>query len=416
MLNIQTLLSVLLPLALLSGQPAHAGTPEHAQLTGPYGSVSEVTAQCLSCHAKQGEDILHSSHWTWKRERKTDSGSREFSKKNGLTTFALAAGANPSQCLPCHISSNLLDNGFDPTSPVNIDCLVCHDTSGTYGRENGAPVKEQNLAAIAAGVGTPTTQNCMTCHGVNAHTAGIKMHGGIQSDIHLQSSGAAFSCQTCHPTGGTHSFTRTPASQPGMLQTFGCAVCHTNTPHIQKQLNEHAEIIACSTCHIPTYGRPEPAIFGWNWFQQQTPSLFQAGNGTSTSLVSPSGMLTAERLRPVYLWDDGLDRYYQRGEKVDRGKPAVLLGPGERTMTSKITPFAPTFGTQLMDGRYRFLISPVLEQGDDLAPYGHDWTKAAQEGMTRLRLPFSGQMETVTTVTYTGLSMGLHLPDRLLTV
>ncbi|WP_028579384.1 multiheme c-type cytochrome [Desulfogranum japonicum] len=400
-------LTILLPITVFAITPAYAAPQDHSQLTGPYASISEVTAQCLSCHSKQGEEILHSSHWTWTRQRKTDTGLKKFSKKNGLTAFALAAGANPNQCLTCHISSTPLEEDSDTTAAMNIDCLICHDTTGTYSRDNSAQENEQDLAVLARKAGKTTIQNCMSCHGINARTQGEKMHGGIENDIHLQPDGANLTCNTCHPADGGHAFQRTLKSKPGMRQTTGCAVCHTETPHIQKQLNEHAEIIACGTCHIPTYGQSEAALLSWNWLQQGTPDIYQAHDGRSSLLYSSLGVLMAKNLRPVYLWDDGADQYYQRGEKVERDKPVILLGPGKRTMTSKITPFTVTFGTQFIDKKYRYLISPVLEQNSDLHPLASNWDEAAQEGMNKLRLPFSGQTEIITTLTYSRLNHGV---------
>lgn len=60
-----------------------AAPQEHALLNGPFSKVSDVTAQCLTCHPQQGEDILRSSHWTWKRQRMMNGSKTLFSKKTG---------------------------------------------------------------------------------------------------------------------------------------------------------------------------------------------------------------------------------------------------------------------------------------------------------------------------------------------
>jgi hypothetical protein len=42
--------------------------PDHKELVklGPDPKPWEVTATCLSCHEKQGEDMLRSAHWLWR--------------------------------------------------------------------------------------------------------------------------------------------------------------------------------------------------------------------------------------------------------------------------------------------------------------------------------------------------------------
>lgn len=386
----------------------------HKLLIGPYTSLPEVTMQCLTCHPGQGENILRSSHWTWKRTRTYNGQEKVFSKKNGLTTFALAAGANPAQCLTCHISGNLLDERFDPTSAANIDCLVCHDTTGSYRKTGGKVDQNVNLIYVARNVGKPSSDNCMTCHGTGNEITGIKIHGGIERDIHLQPEGASMSCQQCHPSGGSHSFTRLLASTPGYNQTKGCAVCHSETPHRQQQLNTHAEIISCKTCHIPQYGIDDPAVFSWNWLSAGTIPLFQYSGDSSSRLVVDSGLLQAKRIQPVYLWDNGTDKLYERGAKARKNEVTILQQPASRSAQSKIAPFTATYGTQLIDSKYRYLISPALSDNGMMKFKGNDWNDAARDGMAKLRLPFSGEAVFTSTLAYRRLNHGVAKADQAL--
>ena len=401
-------------LYMLNIPVAGAMPQEHAQLNGPFSKVSDVTAQCLTCHPQQGEDLLRSSHWTWKRQRMMNGSETLFSKKNGLTTFTIAAGANPSQCLTCHISTNLLDERFDPTAAVNIDCLACHDNTGTYERVAGVPKEDLNLIYIARNVGKPSPTNCITCHGTGEKMAGQKIHNGIEKDIHLQGDGPGITCQNCHPSGDRHAFTREIISAPGLRQTKACAVCHTASPHQQQQLNDHAELIACETCHIPQYATEKPAIISWNWLAPQTPSVYQNLETGTPALVREFGIIQAQHIQPVYFWDNGEDKVYTRGEKTAKNKTTILQKPSARTAQSKIAPFTVSLGTQMVDGKYRYLIAPTLADDGTLALHNHNFYDAAQEGMQKLRLPFSGDATFTTTVTYRELNHGVVKAEQAL--
>jgi len=53
-------------------------------LKGPYPNGIAVTKDCLNCHSKQAEEVLHSAHWLWQgaipdvlgQENRTDLGKR----------------------------------------------------------------------------------------------------------------------------------------------------------------------------------------------------------------------------------------------------------------------------------------------------------------------------------------------------
>ncbi|WP_028585463.1 multiheme c-type cytochrome [Desulfogranum mediterraneum] len=402
-------LIIVASLCLLLSQTALAAPSQHDQLKGPFTTVAQVSRQCLSCHAREGEELLHSSHWTWKRQRLLN-GQKEvsYSKNNGLSTFALAAGANPSKCLSCHISSNLLDQDFDPTSAENIDCLVCHDTSGNYSREQGRPAPGLDLAAIARQVGIPTAANCLSCHGPAGDSGGSKLHPGIEADVHLQPDGAGLSCQDCHPTQGKHSFVRLLSSPPGLQQQSGCAACHSSSPHAQQQLNRHTETISCSSCHIPWYGSDQAALVGWNWLLRSAQPLYQQQGKSRTALMSANGIFRARMIQPSYLWDSGMDTIYRRGDKIEQAGTTVLQGPAPRTARSTIAPFSAVFATQSMDRKYRYLISPLLSPESSLTLLSANRQEAAREGMRKLRLPFSGEIAYTSTVSFHRLNHGVR--------
>ena len=109
-----------------------------------------------------------------------------------------------------------------------MDCLVCHDTTGTYQKfptGAGYPVLGEakefppgsgkiwepvDLVAIAQTVGLPDRDNCGSCHFYGGGGDGVK-HGDMDDslavpdrelDVHMDAVGEDFSCATCHGSDG----------------------------------------------------------------------------------------------------------------------------------------------------------------------------------------------------------------------
>lgn len=66
-------------------QNTQTGISEHHEsLKGPYADGMAVTKDCLKCHRKQADEVLHSAHWLWQgpspnvqgHEHRTDLGKR----------------------------------------------------------------------------------------------------------------------------------------------------------------------------------------------------------------------------------------------------------------------------------------------------------------------------------------------------
>jgi len=395
-------LSLVLSLAL----PLAAAAGGHEQITGPFTDIQSVTLQCLQCHAQQGSDILQSSHWTWRRTRRVGTATRSFAKKDGLTTFALGVESNPSRCLTCHISGNRLSGSHDPASSAHIDCLVCHDTTGTYRRSFGAPANNLDLVRIAGKVGKPEPRNCLTCHGRACGLTGLSGHDGLSDDIHLKRDGVDLACQQCHPSEDKHLFPRQRTATNDNPKATGCSGCHSATPHARNQLNRHAGTVACQTCHIPVYGPGTPALISWNWLTRPEQELFQQQT-SPIPLLTKNGMTLATNVRPVYFWDHGGEEIYERGDKIDPTKTTVLLQPAPREATSQLKPFTALYGTQLYDTKFRYLLSPVLAKDAPTWFTSADWDRIASEGMNSLRLPYSGSFGFTATVTFRRLSHGV---------
>jgi hypothetical protein len=132
-------------------------------------SPSEVTKECLSCHKQAGEDMLSSVHWLWKgRSPYTMNHRKEVMQGKAKTTinnFCIATPSNEPLCTSCHAGYGWKDDSFDFKNKANIDCLVCHDTTGTYKKgqkDAGLPEPTVDLKHVAENVGHTSRKTCGT--------------------------------------------------------------------------------------------------------------------------------------------------------------------------------------------------------------------------------------------------------------
>lgn len=387
----------------------------HQQIQGPFANAHEVTAKCLECHRQQAEEVLLSTHWTWVRQRTLNGKDASAGKKDSLAGFAIDVAANSARCLQCHISTSPRKESFTSPAADMVDCLACHDTTGLY-KHGVAPVQGQppDLTAMARNVGRPIPRNCTGCHfadcGLSPSTPqGEKVQFDADlADVHLRATGPAFTCQTCHLRDSGHTIARQMSGNAGTENLGeGCAACHT-APHALETLNQHSRTIACQSCHIPAYAKGGPLLIAWNWLLVgKTNTVFRAGSGAGLQLQDQNGFWSARDIEPVYLWDDGADQIYTRGQKIQPLELTVLQRPAEKSASSKLAPFRVLYGTQLYDNKYRYLISPLLQpEGEALFP-GTDWEAIARKGMEAMVLPFSGQYGFTATATYRRINHGV---------
>lgn len=299
-----------------------------------------------------------------------------------------------------------------------VDCIVCHDTTRRYIKmDPGNPgnINSETLEFIAQNVGIPTPINCLTCHfadcGLPANQqSGTKGKNKTSSlpDIHMDSTAISFMCQDCHVKHSGHSFSRKMGKKNGSTSDQGCAHCHGSTPHVLDSLNQHVSSVACRTCHIPQYAQQNPQFFSWNWIMSgKANKIYTTSSNTRILAQDENGFSLATMLEPIYLWDDGGDNVYTRGQRVKPQELTYLQKPSEKSAKSKIAPFRVSYGTQMYDSKYRYLISPLLQpSGSSLFP-GSDWSSIAKQGMEAIVLPFSGEYAFVPTVIYRRINHGV---------
>lgn len=368
-------------------------------IEGPFETPQEVTETCLTCHDEVGEEILQTSHWNWLNSDST-SGKPIRGKINMINNFCIAVPSNWPRCTSCHIGYGWENNDFDFSAQKNIDCLVCHEQTGTYVKSPtgaGYPEESVNLTAVAQSVGLPTIKNCGNCHFNGGGGSGVK-HGDMDAnlfepdeeiDIHM--GGMGFQCTECHVTanhqisGGSH------GSLAAGTNLISCENCHAEDPHAKELLNKHYKSVACETCHIPTYARTEPTIMWWDWSKAGEDKEVTVDEFGKEIYNKKKGEFRwAKNVTPEYFWFNGSAEYYSFGDVVDPSDNVMLnkLNGDIKDPKAKISPFKVMRGKQPYDEINKYLIIPKL-YGENGYWETFDWEKASEEGMKAVGLEFS---------------------------
>jgi hypothetical protein len=143
---------------------------DHSHLIqGPLESGPDVTRECLRCHQDAARDVMATSHWTWMEHKVTgrDGEPARIGKANLINNYCIGIQSNWPACTVCHAGYGWEDAGFDFTDETRVDCLVCHEQTGTYFKapgQAGRPEPDTDLLAAAGSVGRPTRANCGACH------------------------------------------------------------------------------------------------------------------------------------------------------------------------------------------------------------------------------------------------------------
>ena len=413
------LLSILCAGGLASASQAGANE-DHKNITGPFENPMAVTKKCLECHENAAHDIMKTSHWTWTLEQDLNGqGTVSRGKKNAINNFCISVKSNWTRCTSCHIGYGWKDENFDFKDSSRVDCLVCHDTTGTYkkpGPAAGMPAgftgnpqldeKPVDLVKVAQNVGAPGRDNCTSCHGYGGGGNNVK-HGDIDSsvekpaktlDVHMGTDGQNFSCQTCHTTDQHNIKGNAMVVSPGGTNRIGCTDCHDAKPHKQSLLNNHLDTVACQTCHITEFAKEIPTKLHWDWSTagQDRTDIVTDQYGKKTYDKNKGDFIWGKNVVPTYAWYNGKGGAYQPGDKIDPEKVTRLSWPeGDiKDMNAKIFPFKLHTGKQIYDTKNGYFIVPkVFGKKDDPDAYwvNYDWDKAARAGMKDAGLEYSGE-------------------------
>ncbi|MCA9196326.1 MAG: tetrathionate reductase family octaheme c-type cytochrome [Planctomycetales bacterium] len=404
------------PLEVLQTQVSHKHVPsvDHTKLAAlqrEFDSPQEVTEACLSCHTERGHEVMASSHWNWDREEFVEGhGIRAIGKKNVLNNYCVGVSSNLQACDKCHAGYGFVDDDFDFHNPLNIDCLVCHDNSGTYAKSgSGLPAASVNLTEVAQHVGRTSRDTCGSCHFFGGGGNNVK-HGDLEQalfdpdrevDVHMATGGANLVCSDCHIT-RNHQMQGKLYSVSSMNRNrSSCEQCHTEMPHDDNILNEHTLKVACQTCHIPHYAKVAATKTTWDWSTagklkdgQPYEQKDQLGNVTYMSEKGTFGW--EQNAEPEYAWFNGTAGHYLLGDKVSDQQPIPInqLHGSYADPDAKIIPVKVHRGKQLYDPVQQMLIQPKLvaaEKGAGAFWKDFNWETAATAGMQSIGLTYSGQ-------------------------
>ncbi|QIZ77929.1 tetrathionate reductase family octaheme c-type cytochrome [Ferrimonas lipolytica] len=383
---------------LLVGLPALGETPHQDMIHGPFTSGSQVTETCLACHEEQAHDVMKTVHWNWSKEQLIDGKLVEHGKKTAINNYCIAiGGGNQQSCTRCHSGYGWKDNQFDFKDATNIDCLVCHDTTGSYVKSGqaGEPTASTigKLERIARNVGKPVRDNCGSCHFFGGGGDAIK-HGDLDSsmgypdrdtDVHMDVDGNDMQCQACHITEKHDIPGHSMGVSPKGSSTLGCESCHDAAPHEKAQLNNHTASVACQTCHIPTFAKIEPTKMSWDWSTAGQDLPAPKDKYGKASFNKKKGHFTfAQNVEPEYAWFNGKAGAYVTGEQMIPETVTKLAWPlGDiNDSSAKIYPFKVHRGSQPYDVKHRVFIPPQTT-GKDGFWSTFDWDLAAELGMDK---------------------------------
>ncbi|NQU87594.1 MAG: tetrathionate reductase family octaheme c-type cytochrome [Mariniphaga sp.] len=414
------------PVKLVNYQRDTIQKADHSQfeiLQVDFETPQQLTEVCLTCHNMTAQDVMKTSHWTWSKEYITDSGDTiQLGKKNNVNNFCIGVESNEARCTSCHIGYGWEDSDFDFTDGKNIDCIVCHDQTGTYMKfptGAGFPVQETkkfgnrtfyppDYKVIAQNVGKPSKQNCGVCHFFGGGGNNVK-HGDLASelkeatkevDVHMAVDGANLDCIDCHKTerhnitGNLYSIASTNTNR------VLCEQCHTGQPHQNKIINKHTNKIACQTCHIPAYAKVSATKMYWDWstagkFNEDGSYLIKRDSAGNMIYHTMKGSFAwKNNVDPEYYWFNGNARHYLLGDQTDTTNSVqlnTLLGSYD-DKTAKLIPVKVHAARQIWDPIFKTIILPHLFGKDSMAYWkNYDWNKAAEAGMKSVGLPYSGE-------------------------
>lgn len=315
--------------------------------------------------------------------------------------------SNWCSCTKCHAGYGLDHNNFDFSDTERMDCLVCHDTTGTYSKKKnrcGYPNPDVDLLKVARNVGSPSRTNCGACHWYGGGGDNVK-HGDLSSamaspsrehDVHM--GGLDFTCQKCHTT-TEHRIAGVSTTTAVSEGEVSCTDCHAEKPHkpasgLQQQLNQHCDALSCQICHIPEFAEKVKTVTYWDWSESgKKDKLLEKSADKTRKLSKKKGLLVKEsHVQPTYEWYNGKHRRYRKGDPVNMDGVTELNPPqGDiNDPQARITPYKIMVGVEPVDAENGYMIVPKLHGEGYFKNY--NWQRAAELGMKAAGLDFSGEI------------------------
>jgi octaheme c-type cytochrome (tetrathionate reductase family) len=351
--------------------------------------------------------------------------------------------SNEARCTSCHAGYGWRGKEFNFADQTKVDCLVCHEQTGTYKKfpagagnpapetmvfkGNGKTYHPPDWNKVAQSVARPTRKNCGTCHFFGGGGDGVK-HGDLDSslikpnkaiDVHMGVDGQNFDCVRCHST-TLHNIAgrvyTTPASEhrkslieDDLASKITCESCHSSTPHKEDaKANDHTDKVACQSCHIPAIARVNPTKMWWDWStagkkQNGKPYAEKGDFGKPKYDTKKGNFVWAKNVQPEYFWFNGSIEHLTVKDTIDPSKPVQINRPvGDREdSNSRIFPFKVHRAKQPYDKVNKNLVIPHLfpkgKEDKDAYWKGYNWNKAIAYGMEYAGLKYSGEYDFIET-------------------
>jgi octaheme c-type cytochrome (tetrathionate reductase family) len=392
----------------------------------------ESTASCMTCHEEEAIEMLDTGHFKWegKIENVVGLEGRIHGKNDLVNNFCVAVPTNEARCSQCHVGYGYGNADYDFNNPENVDCLVCHDQSGTYKKDPklaGLPAASVDLNVVARSISigsVPKRQNCISCHAGAGGGDNVK-HGDLSTDliattreydVHMGVDGANLDCVDCH---GANHDPKTGEVNHGIAgmslhsvhegEMKQCTDCHGERDPIHAGTTAEEiftegwhDRLACQVCHIPAIARKISTKTEWYWSD--------AGQDISPVPVDPdTGRATYDKMKGTFVWKNDVRpvlRYASgKWNRVVVGvtdtydsEPISLADPvgSYADPDAMIYPFKLMIGNQPVDPVNKTVLVPHLfgtANGDN--PYWgkYDWSGAIEDGQAYTGQPYSGTFE-----------------------
>ena len=387
----------------------------------------EGTVSCLMCHESEGIEMLTTGHFKWEgySDRIVGLEGQSHGKNDLINNFCVAVPTNEPRCTQCHAGYGYKDASFDFTNPENVDCLVCHDQSGTYAKNPvtaGLPLPTVDLEVVARSITVgkePTRKACIGCHAKAGGGDNVK-HGDLSTDmiattreydVHMGTDGGNMTCTACHganhdPETGevNHGIAGMSLHSVNEGEMKQCGDCHGKRDRIHTGTSVEPMLVegwhdnlACQVCHIPAIARKISTKTEWYWSdagQNVDPIPVDPATGRPTYDKKKGTFVWSLNVRPTLRYANGLwnrpvinfsDKY--SAVPIDLGSPV-----GDYT-DSMIYPFKLMKGNQPVDPVTKTILVPHLF-GKISGPNPYwgvfDWTLAAEDGANYTGQDFSG--------------------------
>jgi len=397
-----------------------------------FGAVLyEGTESCMTCHADEAQEFVDTGHFKWSGKVENIIGLEgdTFGKKDLLNNFCIAVPSNEPRCSQCHAGYGYSDAKFNFENPRNVDCLVCHDKSGTYEKDlttAGLPKASVDLNLVASSVSLggakPTRKACLGCHAFAGGGDNVK-HGDLSSDlvattrefdVHMGVDGANLVCADCH--GANHDPKTGQVNHGGAGMSLHsvhegemkqCADCHGDRDAIHADtpaqealfMDNWHDRLACQTCHIPAIARAISTKMEWYWED--------AGKIVSPIPRDPvTGRDTFDRKKGTFVWKNNVrpelrfsnGKWYRKvigvNDTYDSIPIQLAMPDGDyNDSRAMIYPFKLMTGNQPVDPVTGTILVPHLfGKGGGPNPFWGtwDWGKALTDGANYTGQSFSG--------------------------